>query len=130
MKFKKYSKIRHFIRDKILLPIANKLIGIEQHKLRCFKDGIVYEARYRRFRYWWDSEPITIKGILEKRKSYHVDYWDGGENGKCFCEMFGWGKSIIHVKRTDDIEELVAMELDKVIHMWNKYVTHRAEEVK
>lgn len=130
MRFKKYSKLRHFIRNKILLPIANKLIGIKSHVIHVTRDGVHYKAEYYRTRYWWDSEPITIKGILNKRKVYHVWYWDGGENGKCWCEMFGWGQSMFYAKRRNDIESLVSKELDHVIDMWLKYVVNKNKEGK
>lgn len=129
MKFKKYSRIRHFIRDKILLPIANKLIGCRKvhiHRIR-YKDCF-YEARYHRLQYFWDQEPITIKGIIHKRRTYVVDYWDGGNTGRVWCEMFGWGEKFIHVKRGEDIELLVTNELERVIAMWRKYVSHTEEK--
>ena len=131
MKFKKYSKIRHFIRDKILLPIANKLIGAnEKHYVYIERDGMKYKAEYHRTQYWWDSEPITIKGILEKRRTYHVWYWDGDEKGKVWCEMFGWGQSMFYVKFGQDIEKLVSKELNCVIDCWLKYVVNPSKEKK
>ena len=73
MKFKKYSKIRHFIRNKILLPIANKLIGAyKKHYVYITRDGVQYKAEYYRSQYWYDDEPITIKGILRNRRTYHI----------------------------------------------------------
>ena len=122
MKFKQYRNIRHYIRNKILLHIANRLIDIRRHSVRIVRDGIQYEARYHRTQYWYDSEPITIRGILDKRKVYHIDYWDGGEKGKVWCEMFGWGPSMFTVKRKKEIENAVTKNLNYVIDMWLEHI--------
>ena len=128
MKLKKYVKIRHRIRDKILLPIANKLIDIRPRSIRIIRDGVQYEARYRRTRYWYDGTPITIRGILEKRKNYHISYWDGGEKGKVWCEMFGWGPSMFTIKRKKEIESTVTNNLNYVIDMWLKHIVKPSKE--
>lgn len=119
----------YWIRRKLTMPLANKLIG--SHKpyiVRIKYNNAHYEARYHRAQYWYDNERITIKGILRKRKIYHVSYWDGGEKGLCWCEMFGWGQSMIEVKRGDDIEILVTQELAHVIAMWLKYIVNPNKE--
>lgn len=126
---KEHRKIRHFIRNKILLPIANKLIGAyKKHYVYIERDGVKYKAEYHRVQYWGDDEPITIKGILERRKIYHVWYWDGGEKGKVWCEMFGYGQDMFYVERKVDIESLVTKELNRVIDMWLKYVVKPNKE--
>ena len=130
MKFKQYRNIRHYIRNKILLPIANRLIDIRRHSIRIVRDGVQYEARYHRTQYWYDSEPITIKGILDKRKVYHIDYWDFGETGRGGCEMFGWGPSMFAVKRGDDIEGIVTKNLNYVIDMWLEHIVKPNREKK
>ena len=124
MKLKQYNKIRYYIRNKILLPIANKLIDIRPHSIRIIRDGVQYEARYHRTCFWYDGEPITIRRILEKRKNYHIDYWDGGEKGKVWCEMFGWGPHMFNAKRRKEIENTVTKNLNHVIDMWLKYVVN------
>lgn len=131
MKLKKYVKIRHRIRDNILLPIANRLIDIRPRSIRIIRDGVQYEARYRRTRYWYDGKPITIKGILEKRKVYHVDYWDGGEKGKVWCEMFGWGPSMFTVQRGNSIKSVKSIaikNLNYVIDMWLEHIVKPNKE--
>lgn len=128
MKFKQYRNIRHYIRNKILLPIANRLIDIRRHSVRIVRDGVQYEARYHRARYWYDGRPITIKGILEKRKVYHIDYWDGGEKGKVWCEMFGWGPSMFTIKRKKEIESTVTNNLNYVIDMWLEHIVKPSKE--
>ena len=116
------------IRNKILLPIANKLIDIRQHSVRIIRDGVQYEARYHRTCFLHDGEPITIRRILEKRKVYHIDYWDGGEKGKVWCEMFGWGPHMFYAKRRKEIENTVTKNLNHVIDMWLKYVVNSNKE--
>lgn len=131
MKFKQYRNIRHYIRNKILLPIANKLIDIRPRSVRIIRDGVQYEARYHRTRYWYDSERITIKGILDKRKAYHIDYWDFGETGRGGCEMFGWGPSMFTVQRGNNIKSvtsIVTKNLNYVIDMWLEHVVKPSKE--
>ncbi len=130
MKYKKYSKFRHFIRDKILLPIANRLIDIRPRFVHVIRDGVRYEARYYRTRYWYDNERITIRGILNKRKVYHVSYWDGGEKGNVWCQMFGRGQDMFYVERKYDIESMVSNELGRVVDSWLKYVVKPNKEKK
>ena len=131
MPYKKYSKVKHFIRDKILLPIANWLIGANKpYFLRTTIDGVMYEARYHRSRYWWDSERITLKGILKKRKTYYVTCWDGGKEGRVWCEMLGYDNHFIQVKNSRDIEELVAENLENTIYCWGKIVAPTDKEGK
>ena len=122
MKYKKYNKTRHYIRNKILLPIANRLIDTDQHTVRVISDGVKYEARYHRFQYWYDSEPITIKGILEKRRIYHVSYWDGGEKGNVWCQMLGRGADIIYARRRDNIKCTITKNLYHAIDYWVEHV--------
>ena len=133
MKLKKYVKLRHRIRDKILLPIANKLIDIRPRSIRIIRDGVQYEARYRRTRYWYDGRPITIRDILAKRQVYHIDYWDGGENGKVWCEMFGWGPSMFTVQRGNNIKSVTSIatkNLNYVIDMWLEHIVKPNKEKK
>ena len=88
--WKKLKSLRRrwywWFRRNISMPLANKLIGsYKKYTVRLVSDlGITYEAEYHRTRYWYDEERITIKGILEKRKWWHVTYWDKGEKP-------GWG---------------------------------------
>lgn len=129
MKFKKYSKVRHFIRDKILLPIANKLIGAnKKHYVYITRDGVQYKAEYYRARYFYDDQPITTKGILRNRRTYHIWYWDGGENGRVWCEMFGWGMSMVELKFGQDIKKIVTHELNRTIDLWLKHVVNKNKE--
>ena len=129
MKYGKYRKICHFTRDKIFLSIANKLIGVgvEGRVGMTAPDGTRYEARYHRLGYFADGRPITIRGILKRRKTYYVDYWDGGTKGKVWCEMFGWGEKFIYVKRGEKIETLALDQLNHVTEMWRKYVSHKGD---
>ena len=126
MQYKKYNG--NFIRNKILLPIANKLIDTDQHTVRVISDGVKYEARYYRTRYWYDSEPITIRGILEKRRVHHVSYWDGGEKGMVWCQMFGRGPDMIYARRRDNIKALITQNLYHVIDNWLEHVVKPSKE--
>lgn len=73
-------------RKNIIMPLANKLIGsYKKYTVRMVSDiGVTYDAEYHRTRYWYDEERITIRGIFQKRKVWHVTYWDKGVKP-------GWG---------------------------------------
>ena len=129
MKYKKHSRVKTYIRHKILLPIANFLIGAyKPYFVRKTINGEMWEARYSRSRYWWDSERITIAGILRKRKIYYATFWCGGTEGRSWVQPMGFGSIYIHTNRGDDIESLVSRHLGMAAEYWNK-VGQLPEEV-
>lgn len=73
------ERFKRWVRLKISMPIANKIIGA--NKIRTVvveRNGVYYAAEYHRAPFWFDKEPITIRNILKKRKLWFVHYWDKG----------------------------------------------------
>lgn len=111
----------YWIRKKLTMPLANKLIGSnKRYSVRQVSaKGVTYEGEYHRSRYWYDTERITIGGIFNKRKVWHVMYWDKGENpGFGGIEMIGCGGAPILHGTEEEVLEQVSKDLTKAIWRW------------
>lgn len=108
---KHFIPLRYWIRGKITMPLANKIIGSsKRHIIRVVVDGVTYDAEYHRQPYWYELYPrVTIRGILKKRKIWHVMFWDKGvEPGLGGIEMLGARKHIF-----EGTHKNVALEIEK-----------------
>ena len=66
-----------------LVPFVNRyLIRVRRYSDRYEYKGYPYYADYHRTQYWYDDKPITLIHILQCRKLYHVDIWQGYPVGK------------------------------------------------
>lgn len=80
----------YWIRKNITMPLANWLINAnKQFSITVERDGNYYEATFHRLQYFYDKERITIRGILERRKTWCVTYWDKFDHPDKFggCEI-------------------------------------------
>ena len=129
-KLTKFRAFRWWFRRRVSMPLANWLIGSNKiHTLRMVVDGVTYEAEFHRQQYWYELRPaITICGILKKRKTWHVTFWDkGAKPGWGGIEMLNNRKPIVYgTKKTvlPEIEE----EMKHVIHYWTVVIPSRRLE--
>ena len=136
MRNKRHHKVTRFvglyywIRRNITMPLANKLIGCrKRYSIVIMRDGCYYMAEYHRQQFWYDTEKITIKRILEKRRTWHVMYWDKGEKlGFGGIEMcFNLGQPIFE-GRKKDVHNLILKELERVTNHWISLRTNNEKE--
>ena len=113
----KLNAIRNWIRLHITMPLANYFIGCnKRYSLSAWVDDVCYEAEYHRARYYYDSERITLRGIISKRHTWHITYWDKGKTpGLGGVEMTGPAAQILTGFKYD-IWDKVYDELVKAIY--------------
>ena len=121
-----------WVRKNITMPLANKLIGSnKRYSVRVVSDvGVTYEVEYHRTRYWYDEERITIRGILQKRKLWHVTYWDKGvKPGWGGIEMWvsGGGPCIFFGNKKDALLKATS-GLQDTIKCWEDITKRRKKE--
>lgn len=109
------------------MPLANRLIGSKKrHILRMVVDGVTYEAEFHRQQYWYELRPaVTIFGILKKRKTWHVTFWDKGKKpGWGGIEMLNNSKPIVYGTKKNILPE-IEEEMKRVIHYWSVVIPNR-----
>jgi hypothetical protein len=114
------KKMRRFIRNRILLPIANWLSGSnKRYSVVIVRDGVTYEAEYHRARYWYDDTPITITGIRTNRTVWHVRYLDRGTKGAGGCEMLTDCPTVFGARTASRALITATQYLESAIDYWS-----------
>ena len=122
----KHPKLVGFINKYILRAYTRRYINIFNNKTSRW-----YQAEFSREQFWYDSERITIKNILAKRKNWYVTYWDAynGKGGRCMMWCMYEPPSYVRGSLRK-VKSIIKVELTKTMESWIKLGEQVKEQEK